>query len=87
MLGKTALRDTVLPVGGGPDGKSPVFVPKGANVSYNFHALHRRRSVYGDDAEDFNPDRWADPSFRPGWVRRRPLCVILLTEDALADDD
>ncbi|KAF2086764.1 cytochrome P450 52A12 [Saccharata proteae CBS 121410] len=62
---RTAIRDTVLPVGGGEDGKSPVFVPKNGLVSYSVFAMHRRKDLYGEDAEEFKPERWA--TLRPGW--------------------
>lgn len=62
---RTAIRDTVLPVGGGKDGQSPVFVPKGTAVSYSVYAMHRRKDFYGADAEEFRPERWAN--LRPGW--------------------
>lgn len=32
---RTAQVDTSLPTGGGPDGKSPIFVPKGQDVGYS----------------------------------------------------
>ncbi|PWY96756.1 cytochrome P450 alkane hydroxylase [Aspergillus sclerotioniger CBS 115572] len=57
--------DTILPVGGGPDGKSPVFVPKGCTVAYHVYAMHRREEFFGPDANEFRPERWAD--IRPGW--------------------
>ena len=59
------MRDTFLPVGGGANGRSPVFVPKGSNVAYNVYALHRRKDLWGSDADDFRPERWE--SVRPGW--------------------
>jgi cytochrome P450 len=62
-----ALRDTVLPLGGGKDGLSPVFVPKGTQVVYNLYAMHRRTDFYGLDAEEFRPERWGDNTLRPGW--------------------
>lgn len=55
---REAVRDTVLPVGGGVDGKSPVFVTKGTNIRYIPWAIHRRKDIYGDDADDFRPERW-----------------------------
>ncbi|KAH2919589.1 hypothetical protein KXW25_004899 [Aspergillus fumigatus] len=61
-----AITDTVLPVGGGPDGQSPVFVPKGGIVTYSVWSMHRREDIYGPDANEFRPERWAD--LRPGWV-------------------
>ncbi|KAL2816742.1 cytochrome P450 [Aspergillus granulosus] len=62
---RTAIKDTIIPVGGGPDGRSPVFVPKGTAVAYSVWAMHRRKDYYGEDADDFRPERWED--LRPGW--------------------
>ncbi|KAF9891256.1 hypothetical protein FE257_004820 [Aspergillus nanangensis] len=64
---REALRDTVLPLGGGADGLSPVFVPKGTLVAYNLYAMHRRTDIYGPDAEDFRPERWEDGTLQPRW--------------------
>ncbi|PTB63214.1 cytochrome P450 [Trichoderma citrinoviride] len=57
--------DTVLPRGGGVDGKSPLFIPKGTPVIYNVFGLHRRQDVYGSDVEEFKPSRWE--SLRLSW--------------------
>lgn len=64
---RKALRDTVLPLGGGKDGMSPVFVPKGTLVGYNIYAMHRRVDLYGLDADQFRPERWEDDKLRPRW--------------------
>lgn len=43
--GRAALKDTVLPTGGGPDGKSPIFVKEGQSVEYSVSLrslLHHR---------------------------------------------
>lgn len=55
---REAVRDTVLPAGGGPDGKAPVFVAKGTTLRYLPWALQRRKDIYGSDAEEFRPERW-----------------------------
>jgi cytochrome P450 len=55
-----AVRDTVLPLGGGRDGQSPVLVTKGTLVCYNVYAMHRRKDFYGPDADEFRPERWED---------------------------
>ena len=55
---RIALRDTVLPVGGGAEGKAPVFVREGDLLSTSLYALHRRKDIYGEDADDFRPERW-----------------------------
>ncbi|KAJ9657771.1 hypothetical protein H2198_004078 [Neophaeococcomyces mojaviensis] len=57
---RTAVRDTILPVGGGPDLQSPVFVPKGTAVAYSVYTMHRRPDFYGMDAELFRPERWEE---------------------------
>ncbi|KAK6332266.1 Protein kinase alk2 [Orbilia brochopaga] len=57
---RVAARDTTLPVGGGPDGKSPIFVPKGTAVDYSVYAMHRRSDIFGPDANWFRPDRWGE---------------------------
>ena len=63
--------DTVLPVGGGEDGKSPVFVKKGQLVHWSLYTMHRRKDLYGEDAELFKPERWLDEGgkkgLRVGW--------------------
>ncbi|EFR05170.1 hypothetical protein MGYG_08184 [Nannizzia gypsea CBS 118893] len=62
---RSAIQDTILPRGGGPDGQSPVFVPKGTTVVYSAYSMHRRADVYGPDALEFKPERWE--TLRPGW--------------------
>ncbi|KUJ19712.1 n-alkane-inducible cytochrome P450 [Mollisia scopiformis] len=64
---REAVRDTVLPLGGGKDGLSPIFVPKGTLVGYNLYAMHRRTDFYGPDAEEFRPERWEDGNLQPHW--------------------
>jgi cytochrome P450 len=58
---RAAVETTTLPTGGGPDGKSPILVKKGAPVGYCVYAMHRRKDLYGSDADEFRPERW-DPN-------------------------
>lgn len=58
-------KDTTLPLGGGPDGKSPLFIPARTNIIYLVWSMHRRTDLYGPDAADFRPERWE--TIRPGW--------------------
>ncbi|KAF2757314.1 n-alkane-inducible cytochrome P450 [Pseudovirgaria hyperparasitica] len=55
---RTAQCDTVLPVGGGHDGRGPILVREGEAVGYCVYAMHRRRDIYGPDADEFRPERW-----------------------------
>ena len=57
---RTALRDTILPVGGGADGRSPLFVQRGVVVALNVWALHHDKDIWGEDADQFRPQRWDD---------------------------
>lgn len=64
--GRTAIvKDTTLPTGGGPDGNAPLFVPKGMEIQYSVHAMHRRKDLWGNDADEFRPERFKVA--RPGW--------------------
>ena len=40
------------------EGEKPIFISKGTVAVIHLYALHRNRSVFDDDADDFNPDRW-----------------------------
>lgn len=62
---RMAVRDTTLPTGGGPDGTMAVFVPAGTEVNFSTHVMHRRKDLWGEDADQFVPERWE--SIRPGW--------------------
>ncbi|KAL9591386.1 MAG: hypothetical protein Q9179_007774 [Wetmoreana sp. 5 TL-2023] len=57
---REALNDTTLPTGGGPDGKSPVFVPKGTLIVLHFFAMHHRSDLWGEDVQEFKPERWEE---------------------------
>lgn len=62
---RMAIKDTILPLGGGPDERSPIFVPAGTPIAYNVWSMHRRKDFYGPDADEFKPERWE--KLRPGW--------------------
>lgn len=62
---RTALKSTSLPTGGGPDGKSPIYIPKGTMFSTSAYAIHRDTATWGPDAAEFKPERW-DDNFKPG---------------------
>jgi cytochrome P450 len=65
---RVAIRDTVLPRGGGPNEDQPIYVPKGASVIFASYYAHRDKPVWGEDATEFWPERWEDPATaRHGW--------------------
>ncbi|KAH9822161.1 cytochrome P450 monooxygenase [Melampsora americana] len=49
-----AFEDDVLPSG--------IFVPAGTNLQFYIHAFHRDQKLWGENAEEFVPDRWLDGS-------------------------
>ncbi|KAF2138891.1 uncharacterized protein K452DRAFT_233513 [Aplosporella prunicola CBS 121167] len=53
-----ANKDTTLPRGGGKDGNSPIFIPKGSSCDFSVHVMHRRKDIWGPDADEFKPERW-----------------------------
>lgn len=65
MNERSALRDTTLPRGGGPDGLAPIFVPKGGQVLIPLYAMQHRKDIWGEDVEEWKPERWEDRKF--GW--------------------
>lgn len=62
---RMANKDTILSIGGGPEGKDPLFVKKNQVVTYSTYVMHRRKDLFGDDADLFRPERWE--TIKPGW--------------------
>ena len=77
-----ANKDTTLPRGGGPDGSSPIFVPKGTICSWVVYSMHRRPDLWGEDADGFRPERWEGlaPGFKYLPFNAGPrICIGMLT--------
>lgn len=59
-----SVKDTTLPVGGGPDGRQPIAVLKGTPIGYSTLVMQRRADIYPPPSETFahhevfSPDRW-----------------------------
>jgi cytochrome P450 len=60
---RTANKDTTLPRGGGPDQSKPVFIKKGTAVFYATYSLQRDKEFWGEDANEFVPERWENHKF------------------------
>lgn len=47
-----------VPAGEGFIAEEKYLLPPGTQVALQPYTVHRNRDIYGDDADDFNPDRW-----------------------------
>ncbi|BFZ56881.1 hypothetical protein PYCC9005_003931 [Savitreella phatthalungensis] len=63
---RTALRDTTLPHGGGPDGLEPICVPKDTQIMYAPVLMHRLTGI--DNVDEWDPHRWLDTPGRKKYV-------------------
>ncbi|KAF8600093.1 cytochrome P450, partial [Ceratobasidium sp. AG-I] len=52
---RTAVKSTVFRSGG-----KELYIPAGATASYSVFHMHRRKDLWGPDADSFDPDRWID---------------------------
>jgi hypothetical protein len=59
------VKDTTLPLGGGPDQRSPIAIRAGQSVVFSTYTMHRRTDLWGDDALEFKPSRWEQKV--PAW--------------------
>ena len=59
-----ATKTTFIPRGGGSDGQSPVLIRKGYGIGFSPYHMHRSKEVYGEDANEFRPERWEGPELK-----------------------
>ncbi|KAJ5118200.1 hypothetical protein N7526_009837 [Penicillium atrosanguineum] len=62
---RSATRDTSISRGSGSDGLSPIVIRKGEHIMYGTHVMHRCKELWGPDADEFKPGRWANRNI--GW--------------------
>jgi cytochrome P450 len=63
-IGRVAIRDTVLPTGGGRNHDQPLPIPAGTFAIANSWGIHVSKEIYGPDADEWKPERWNN--FKPG---------------------
>ena len=67
-VARTAIRDTVLPRGGGRDGTAPIFIQNGTIVALNTYASNHWKDTWGEDVEEFRPERWIGRKHTWDWT-------------------
>lgn len=65
IVERVCVEDAVLPRGGGPDGKMPIFIPRGHRFLISTYGLQRRADIWGPDVAEFRPERWEERE--SGW--------------------
>ncbi|KAG9126839.1 hypothetical protein FRC07_001740 [Ceratobasidium sp. 392] len=67
---RTSNKSTVLKSGG-----KTIYVPAGTNTSYSVIHMHRRKDLWGPDADEFDPDRWIDERLKK-YVTPNPFIFL-----------
>ena len=64
---RSALKDVLLPTGGGCDGRQPVAVLKDTKIIYSIGCLQKNEDLYplGSEPLKWKPERWVDGSWTP----------------------
>ncbi|KAI1817470.1 cytochrome P450 [Poronia punctata] len=65
MISRQCIKDVIFPTGGGKEGQDPLYVRKGETVEMNFRCTLRDRDFWGEDADEFRPERWE--GLKPTW--------------------
>ena len=61
-------KTTYLPKGAGQNDEFPLLIPllipKGSGVAFSAYHMHRSKEIYGEDANEFRPERWEEPELK-----------------------
>ncbi|KAF5378580.1 hypothetical protein D9615_007123 [Tricholomella constricta] len=49
--------------------QKPIYIPAGTKVPYSVFLMHRRKDLWGPDAEEFDPDRFIDDRLKKYLVK------------------
>lgn len=62
-----------------------VSIPEGTVIGVNAWVMNRNKSVFGDDAEYFRPERWIDCSPEQMSTMKKNLLTVNILRDQLID--
>lgn len=51
-----------------------VFIPEGTIIGMNAWVIHHDKSIFGDDSDDFRPERWIEA--KPEELRAMEKCFL-----------
>lgn len=54
------------------------WLPEGTNVSVNATVIHMDKNVYGEDADQFRPERWIDVTQDKLKIMNRSFIAVCL---------
>jgi len=66
MVSREAIEDCELPIKGSGKTAETVKVKAGTKVNLCIHAAHLNKDVWGDDCEEFKPERWLGKTAKTG---------------------
>ncbi|CAE6440562.1 unnamed protein product [Rhizoctonia solani] len=67
---RTAIKSTVFQSGG-----KKYYIPAGATMPYSVFHMHRRKDLWGPDAQEFDPERWLDDRLKK-YVTPNPFIFL-----------
>ncbi|KAF8686502.1 cytochrome P450 [Rhizoctonia solani] len=67
---RAAAKSTVLPING-----KRYYIPAGTRMTWSTLMMHRRKDLWGPDADNFDPDRWLDDRLKK-YVTPNPFIFL-----------
>jgi cytochrome P450 len=86
LMSRVCTKDTILPRGGGPNGDASLFVSKGTRIEGRLAPMHRDKKYWGDDAEDFIPERWEQWEGKTGAGKLEDAKVDVVVAELVEDE-
>mmetsp|Transcript_14536 Transcript_14536/g.25522 ORF Transcript_14536/g.25522 Transcript_14536/m.25522 type:complete len:287 (+) Transcript_14536:126-986(+) len=69
MVSREAIEDCELPIKGTGKNAETIKIKAGTKVNLCIHAVHLNKDVWGEDCEEFKPDRWLGENAKTGGAK------------------
>jgi len=73
MNSRTSIKATTFP--NNKPGAKPWYIPAGTRCAYSVFVMHRRKDLWGPDADHFDPDRFIDERLHK-YLTPNPFCYL-----------